>query len=79
MIDFHPATDVVNTLPIAYITDVESKENTTVYESNERNHHVYLSESNCVQIQIITASKGTQSQEMFLLHYQGEEITYCLL
>ena len=70
IVDFHPVIHTANCIPVAYITDVTAKENRTVCKLYERNGHVYLSEGNNIQIQLITASSSMQNQE-FLLHYEG--------
>ena len=40
--------------------------------------HVYLSEGNSVQIQVIAAPVGTKSQEEVLLHYEGKQLYLCI-
>ena len=74
IIDFNPVTDAINCIPIAYITDIKSRENRTVCKSNERNQHAYLSTNNTMQIQILTTSESVDYQEEFLLHYKGNAI-----
>ena len=72
IVDFHPVTDTINCIPLAYIVDVTSKENRTVCKPNERSQQVYVSTGNSVQIQMITASTSLNNQEAFLLHYGGK-------
>ena len=71
IIDFHPHRDTTTCIPIAYITDINTKENWTICKPTERNHHAYLSESNSVQIQIITVPSTLRTHETLLLHYEG--------
>ena len=79
IIDFNPITDVTNCVPIAFITDIKSRENRTVCKPNERSQHVFSSKGNSVQIQIITSTTGTLNAEEFLLHYRGKKRYFSII
>ena len=74
IINFHQFKETGLCTPIAYITDMATKENQTICTPTERNQHVYLSDSNTVQIQLYTTPPAAHGIESFLLHYEGEEI-----
>ena len=73
LIDFHPLTDTLDCIPVAYITEVKSHENRTVCKPNERNQHILISNSNIMHIQLVP-STSIDSQEALLLHYEGKVI-----
>ena len=71
VIDFHPSRDTSICAVLAYVFDSTTQDNSTVCKSDERNHHMHLSESNSIQIQIPPAPSDPHEHEAFLVYYEG--------